>query len=212
MAYEHGPDHTDRTVVSYDLPVDEATALVARAGGRLAAAGWDVDDPWVDTDGWQTVGAARDGLEMAVSAGPASPGSSGTLAIVVTKESSPAAAAALVAGTLGGLAIGWPTMVWVLHRQRRQRPSVAATMIVFGVPATAVAGLAVTLTLYVALVVRLTDPTPKDVQLPIFVLTAFPGFPVASGLAALAMLVLAAMPAGWPRGPSTVRRATGEPA
>ncbi len=213
VAYDAPADRTDRVVVSYDVPAEEAAMLVTQAHERLAAARWDVDDMQVQSDGIRVVDAVKGGLEISLASWPASSGPGGaSLTVVVAKGWSTTAVAALVAGFLGGLAVGWLTVVWVLQRQRRQHPAVAAVMVLVAVPALAVTGGAVCLAALMAVGAGVIGPNPKDVQVPIFALTALPVVTVALGVASLVTLGLAALPAGWRRPPSTARRATGEPA
>lgn len=198
VAFDAPADRTDRVVVSYAPPAEQAPAIVTQARERLAAAGWQVTSLQVQSDGTTSFDASGDGLSLGVVAWPV--GSSGeTVSIVVSKGFSGAAAAALAAGFPGGLLVGWLVATWLLQRRRRHRRARRVASTVAALPVLLVAGLTVGQALLFLLAKGADGVTPNDVQIPLFVLSALPallpGVTVAAAVSTLLAVVITALPA-----------------
>jgi hypothetical protein len=174
VAYDAEPDHTDLVAVTYELFGTYVADVEAAAGSRLAAAGWRSRSGGDFT---------RDGLIVDLQIRD-TPG--GVQAAVMASKATPAAARVLAGvGFVLGAVLGW-LLAGAAHRRfRRHGPALRLLTGTLAVLVTAVTmG-------YATLAVQMIGP---GVQLAEFVLTVFPSLAVAVGGAALAALLLIALP------------------
>jgi hypothetical protein len=206
VSYDAPPDRTDRVAVSYHPSAAQVSTFVAEARQRLAAAGWRVGPVY---------GSLPDGIGFDASNGTLNllvDGTAGSVDFVVSKGFSQDAVIALAAGAGVGLLVGWLLATWLFQRRRLHHGGMRVAIDITGALSLAGGGLVVAETLFVMLVAASSGFTPKDVQLPEFVLTFVPDiFPIAGlalGTGILMPFFLAATPAGRapsgpaPRGPA----------
>jgi hypothetical protein len=215
VSYDHSPDQTDRVVVTFHQPRDEAAALVARARDRLAGGGWRVG-PLDEHDGVVSFAASRGELRVDVSSATgihSYDDQSGDVLVVATKAHSPVAVAALALGFLGGLLAGWPLAVWLLHRHRRHRPARRLAATAAALPLLLLAGWAVGGSVLLAVATGSSGFAPRDVLIPQFVLSTLLGLAVPATVAvAVGALIAAALTARPGAAPAAPPRPAGEPA
>lgn len=203
VSYDHQPDHTDTVSIRYAFAKEEAAAVVAQARDRLAAAGWQVEPVRVEFDGITSLDAAKDGLTLSMMSATGiyeHSANDGSVTVLVAKDFSAAASVALALGLAGGLLVGWPTAVWLTHRYRRHRRTRRALILVTAVPVLALTALNAAQATLLTVAVGLQGFTPKDIQIPEFVVT-LPAliFSPAQVLVALVVLTasgLTALPGG----------------
>jgi len=197
VAFDAPPDRTDRAVVYYHRFSESATATVAAARERLAAAGWDVDPLYVQSDGISSFDASSGGLRLGIVAWPTSE-TGESVTIVVSKGFSFVAAVRSVGGFLCGLVTGWLAAAWVLQRRRRHRLAIRAATTAAALPFLVVAGAMVGSTGLFTVAIGIDGYGPNDIQTPQFVLwllpTLFPGFAVTVAVLALVGVGVAALP------------------
>jgi hypothetical protein len=193
VSYDRKPDHSDTVAIRWAYDQHEAAAVVARAHERLAAAGWRVEPLQVQSDGFTSLDAAKDGLVLLLVSAP-----DGSVSAVVAKDFAAPVLLALAAGGAGGLAVGWPLAVWLVQRFRRHHRIRRALILFTGGPVLVLAGLDLGQTVLLTVALGLIGFTPKDVQIPEFVLSlpmmrfALALVPVA--LAAVTAIGLTAVP------------------
>lgn len=223
VAYQAELDHTDFVgIQERPIPGQPAT-LVEQARARLVAAGWHAGPVEVQVDGWPTPAdcpdcsppgrwhsftATNGALSISFTGRvDRDTGNDPSFQASVSKRLTAGAVLTVAFGAVAGLATGWLLAVWTLQRHRRQAPRIRVAMAVTAVPVLSV-GLFTVLTtgwLGIALLVLEGDRSAKQLMIPAFVLTAFPLLPIVAGVAAVATMVLAALP----RPPGRVAHAAG---
>lgn len=199
VSYDQQPDHTDTVSIRYAFAKEEAAAVVAQARDRLAAAGWQVEPVRVQFDGITSLDAAKDGLTLSMVSATGiyeHSANDGSVTIVVAKDFSTAAAVALALGLAGGLLVGWPTAVWLAHRYRRHGRTRRALILVTAVPVMALTALSAAQATVLTVAMGLDGFTPKDIQIPEFVVTLSVLTPFAARVLVLTAVGLTALPGG----------------
>ena len=194
VAYDAPVDRTDFVRVAFRQPREEAAAVVAQAHERLAAAGWRTDPDLTRGYVIRRFAATGDGLHVSVGLN-AVPGEDAlAVELLVSRGFSAPVVAAVLAALIGGTIAGWVAIGWAIRRHDRQSGAVRAAMLVTGVPM-ALAGtvLVVQFGLLAVLMFPIDGWSPKLLQLPIFLFSAFPPLTVGGIAATLSTLALAAI-------------------
>jgi hypothetical protein len=201
IAFDGPPDHTDLVRVAFYPPLNDATPLFQQARQRLTAAGWTVGP--IESRGPQhdSFEASRGGTKVEVGSNVSASASSPPLYLLVAKRPTLPVVALVVAMTLGGLAAGWFGGMWVARRHATLGKPARVVARVVAVPVLLTALLmALGLT---RLVTALSGQgwTPKDLLLPVFLLTALPPLTWTAALCTVVLALLAAFARSRPHPP-----------
>lgn len=196
VAYDGPSDHTDVVRVAFHPEPTLVPGLVEQAYRRLADAGWRVTVPQALGAGNQTFEATKDGTRLLVSGDTAAPVGNPALYVLVSKNPTATVVAAVLASALSGLVAGWLCCAWVWRRCAEHGRPVRLAIQLASLPVLVTGSLMVAESALFATLLTTRGATPKDLLLPLFLLSALPPVTIATAACGAVVLLLAATPTG----------------
>jgi hypothetical protein len=195
VVYDAPVDRTDFVRIVFDPPPEQALTMATAAHERLVAAGWRIDGLVRQGDRVRLFEAVDGDTRLSVTANPAVPADTASLALVVSKDLSARVVLAVSAGLVGGVLLGWLGCGWVLRRFRLHRTPVRLALAATGLPALLLALLVSGVIVVMVVAVTAEDEwAATDVRFPALLVTL--AWPVVLAFAAAAATAagLAALP------------------